>query len=93
MDIHPRSNKMPGSKKSNSSVKRTSSYDSHKEPRPDDFESIESLDEEDLSDYRKGGYHHVQVGDLFKDGRYRVLRKLGWGHFSTVWLVFDEKLV
>ncbi|KAJ9086733.1 serine/threonine protein kinase, CMGC, variant 2 [Entomophthora muscae] len=91
MDIHPRSNKMPGSKKSNSSVKRTSSYDSLKEPRPDDFESIESLDEEDLSDYRKGGYHHVQVGDLFKDGRYRVLRKLGWGHFSTVWLVFDEK--
>jgi len=31
----------------------------------------------------------VALGDTFKDGRYRVLRKLGWGHFSTVWLVHD----
>jgi serine/threonine-protein kinase SRPK3 len=28
----------------------------------------------------------VRVGEKFKDGRYVVLRKLGWGHFSTVWL-------
>ena len=36
-----------------------------------------------------GGYHRVSVGDKFKDGRYRVLSKLGWGHFSTVWLCSD----
>ena len=38
---------------------------------------------------RAGGYHRVSVGDTFKDGRYKVLTKLGWGHFSTVWLCSD----
>ena len=37
-----------------------------------------------------GGYHLVTIGDVFKNGRYVVLRKLGWGHFSTVWLVHDR---
>lgn len=31
----------------------------------------------------RGGYHPVVIGDVF-DNRYRVIRKLGWGHFSTV---------
>ena len=31
----------------------------------------------------------MRIGETFKDGRYTVLRKLGWGHFSTVWLVKD----
>lgn len=35
-----------------------------------------------------GGYHHVKIGDFF-NGRYHVIRKLGWGHFSTVWLAWD----
>lgn len=33
----------------------------------------------------------MKPGDLFKEGRYLVLRKLGWGHFSTVWLVADRE--
>jgi serine/threonine-protein kinase SRPK3 len=33
----------------------------------------------------------VQVGEKFKLGRYVVLKKLGWGHFSTVWLVLDTR--
>ena len=37
-----------------------------------------------------GGYHPVKIGDLFH-GRYHVVRKLGWGHFSTVWLCLDMK--
>jgi serine/threonine-protein kinase SRPK3 len=37
-----------------------------------------------------GGYHPVYVGEKFKQGRYVVLKKLGWGHFSTVWLVLDN---
>ncbi|KAG4304833.1 hypothetical protein PORY_001886 [Pneumocystis oryctolagi] len=45
--------------------------------------------EEDLEDYCKGGYHPVQIGEKFKDGRYIIIRKLGWGHFSTVWLAKD----
>jgi serine/threonine-protein kinase SRPK3 len=31
----------------------------------------------------------VRIGERFKNGRYTVLQKLGWGHFSTVWLVLD----
>jgi serine/threonine protein kinase len=29
------------------------------------------------------------LGDLYND-KYVVLRKLGWGHFSTVWMVYDR---
>ncbi|KAM9828240.1 SRSF protein kinase 3-like isoform X5 [Syngnathus typhle] len=45
-------------------------------------------EQEDPSDYYKGGYYPVTIGDLF-NGRYHVVRKLGWGHFSTVWLCWD----
>jgi len=45
-------------------------------------------EQEDVADYCKGGYHVVNIGDLFQ-GKYHVIRKLGWGHFSTVWLAWD----
>ncbi|KAF9264401.1 kinase-like protein [Marasmius fiardii PR-910] len=54
--------------------------------------SIMTEDEEDWEDYVKGGYHPVKIGDEFSEGRYVVVRKLGWGHFSTVWLAQDTKL-
>uniref|UniRef100_H3CAZ4 non-specific serine/threonine protein kinase n=1 Tax=Tetraodon nigroviridis TaxID=99883 RepID=H3CAZ4_TETNG len=44
-------------------------------------------EQEDPTDYCKGGYYPVKIGDLF-NGRYHVVRKLGWGHFST-WLCWD----
>uniref|UniRef100_A0AAY5E7T9 non-specific serine/threonine protein kinase n=1 Tax=Electrophorus electricus TaxID=8005 RepID=A0AAY5E7T9_ELEEL len=58
-------------------------------PEPEE-EILGSDDEEqeDPADYCKGGYHPVKIGDLF-NGRYHVIRKLGWGHFSTVWLCWD----
>ena len=31
----------------------------------------------------------MAVGETYKNGRYIVVRKLGWGHFSTVWLSKD----
>jgi hypothetical protein len=35
-------------------------------------------EEEDWEDYVPGGYHPVHIGDLFSDGRYTVVRKLGF---------------
>lgn len=43
-----------------------------------------------MEDYKPGGYHPVHVGEVFLD-RYMVIQKLGWGHFSTVWLSKDMK--
>lgn len=59
----------------------------------DDYEVDENSDDEeqeDSGDYCKGGYHPVRLGDLFNN-RYSIIRKLGWGHFSTVWLAWDLK--
>jgi len=53
-------------------------------------EAENTADEEDSEDYCKGGYHPVQVGEQYKDGKYTIVRKLGWGHFSTVWLSRDN---
>jgi serine/threonine protein kinase len=56
----------------------------------DDGDSASSGSDDEGSDgYRKGGYHPVKVGEVFRDGRYVVRKKLGWGHFSTVWLCDD----
>lgn len=55
----------------------------------DDTYSLYSDEEEDMEDYKRGGYHYISVGDVFHEGRYITLRKLGWGHFSTVWLARD----
>lgn len=44
---------------------------------------------ESSKDYKPGGYHPVECGDLFLN-RYLVVQKLGWGHFSTVWLCKDN---
>ncbi|XP_076906747.1 uncharacterized protein LOC143562976 [Bidens hawaiensis] len=50
-----------------------------------------SSEDEGTEDYRRGGYHAVRVGDKFKHSRYVVQSKLGWGHFSTVWLAWDTQ--
>merc|ERR1719364_126433 len=53
-----------------------------------DAEDFSESDDEGADGYRKGGYHVVTVGEVYNE-RYRVLAKLGWGHFSTVWLCQD----
>ncbi|KAF9591721.1 hypothetical protein IFM89_006067 [Coptis chinensis] len=58
------------------------------DPQTDSSSDFTSEDE-GTEDYRRGGYHAVRVGDTFKAGRYVVQSKLGWGHFSTVWLTWD----
>uniref|UniRef100_A0A671XKB5 non-specific serine/threonine protein kinase n=1 Tax=Sparus aurata TaxID=8175 RepID=A0A671XKB5_SPAAU len=57
-------------------------------PPPPQLLGSDDEEQEDPSDYCKGGYYPVTIGDLF-NGRYHVVRKLGWGHFSTVWLCWD----
>ncbi|KAF5624006.1 CMGC SRPK kinase [Fusarium sp. NRRL 25303] len=42
-----------------------------------------------IEDYRPGGFHPVHLGDLFNDGQFKVIRKLGEGAYSTVWLAHD----
>lgn len=43
--------------------------------------------------YHKGGFQPVSLGDTFQSGRYMILRKLGYGQYSTVWLAKDSKYV
>ena len=50
------------------------------------------IESESLNRYRPGGYHPVNINDTFNSGRYCVLQKLGWGGYSTVWLVYDSVL-
>uniref|UniRef100_A0A667ZNG7 non-specific serine/threonine protein kinase n=1 Tax=Myripristis murdjan TaxID=586833 RepID=A0A667ZNG7_9TELE len=79
-----------------STKKQTAQPRTQQQPQPEaspqepEEEILGSDDEEqeDPNDYCKGGYHHVKIGDLF-NGKYHVIRKLGWGHFSTVWLAWD----
>lgn len=66
----------------------TSSSNETIEEDEDEPYSSDEEEQEDSTDYCKGGYHPVKIGDLFLS-RYHVTRKLGWGHFSTVWLCWD----
>ncbi|KAJ8600529.1 hypothetical protein CTAYLR_010709 [Chrysophaeum taylorii] len=56
----------------------------------DNKEAFEEDEEEPEEDYVMGGYHPVSVNDVYDD-RYRVVEKLGWGVYSTVWRCLDAK--
>lgn len=51
------------------------------------------VDAEPIQYYRPGGYHPTLLGDTFKDGRYKILHKLGWGGYSTVWVARDQRYI
>jgi len=46
-------------------------------------------DIEEIKNYSPGGFHPIRIGDEIK-GRYKVVHKLGYGGFSTVWLAKDK---
>ncbi|XP_027858460.1 SRSF protein kinase 2-like [Xiphophorus couchianus] len=74
------------SRKSPTPSKRPPSLQNHA-ASPEPLGSYEEQ-QENPSDYGIGGYYRVEIGEIFVD-RYQVLKKLGWGHFSTVWLCWD----
>ncbi|CAH1121185.1 unnamed protein product [Ceutorhynchus assimilis] len=41
--------------------------------------------QENEAEYANGGYMPIHIGDVLRN-KYKVCRKLGFGHFSTVWL-------
>jgi hypothetical protein len=43
---------------------------------------------ESLKKYKPGGYHPIMIGDILHS-RYRIVDKLGFGGYSTVWLARD----
>eukprot|EP00484_Ammonia_sp_Unknown_P019324 CAMPEP_0197038032 /NCGR_PEP_ID=MMETSP1384-20130603/15083_1 /TAXON_ID=29189 /ORGANISM="Ammonia sp." /LENGTH=1212 /DNA_ID=CAMNT_0042468423 /DNA_START=30 /DNA_END=3668 /DNA_ORIENTATION=- len=45
-------------------------------------------EDSDSKAYGQGGYLRVRIGDRLHN-RYIIEQKLGWGHFSTVWLATD----
>ena len=48
-------------------------------------------DSEGIEDYIDQGFHPVYLGERLHSGKYIILRKLGFGHFSTVWLGLDTQ--
>lgn len=44
--------------------------------------------EEGYDVYKPGGFHPVHIGDIY-NGKYLVISKLGYGLYSTVWLIRD----
>jgi len=52
------------------------------------YTSVEDV--ENLEQYCEGEFHPIHIGDQFHD-RYRIVNKLGYGSYSTVWLVKDEQ--
>ncbi|KAL8836102.1 MAG: hypothetical protein Q9170_003050 [Blastenia crenularia] len=46
-------------------------------------------DVENLEAYCAGGYHPVILSDTYRQDQYRVVHKLGYGSYSTVWLADD----
>ena len=63
--------------------RRSNSQSSSSESSSDE----DDHDVEEIDDYGVDGYHACHIGEII-DSKYVVLKKLGWGHFSTVWLTF-----
>ncbi|KAI0415333.1 protein kinase [Xylaria grammica] len=46
---------------------------------------------ERLESYEPGGFHPVMINDVLHN-RYRIVDKLGFGPYSTIWLARDDQL-
>ncbi|KAJ6028853.1 hypothetical protein N7540_004429 [Penicillium herquei] len=51
----------------------------------------QAIEEQNLPFYHQKRYYPVEIGHLFQS-RYRIIAKLGYGAYSTVWLACDERV-
>jgi serine/threonine-protein kinase SRPK3 len=58
---------------------------------PKTIQAARAISEESISRYCEGGYHPVRIGDVFSNGKYKVVSKLGYGVYSTVWLACNTQ--
>ncbi|KAJ5212360.1 protein kinase [Penicillium cinerascens] len=49
----------------------------------------QAIEEQTLPFYHRKYYYPVKINQVFND-RYRIIAKLGYGAYSTVWLAWDE---
>ncbi len=84
-DLGNKSSAMPDTR----SPATTSDHEEHVEP--DQYDDYMDDQREFRSSYGPGKLHPLRFGDLFSGSRYKVIRKLGAGSFSTVWLARDRK--
>ncbi|KAL8706564.1 MAG: hypothetical protein Q9201_000377 [Fulgogasparrea decipioides] len=61
------------------------------DPEEISFTYLLQEDVENINAYKDDGYHPVKLDDEFCDGRYRVVHKLGFGTYSTVWMAKDRR--
>ena len=63
-------------------------------PSPQETNPATVADDGDIEEgrevYQPNGFHPVYIGDVFND-KYKVLNKIGYGVYSTVWLVENLK--
>lgn len=84
--------------KSEPTVSSQNEHQSHnKTPpksHPKDGGAVAELEdmEEGPDVYHPGGFHPVQLREVY-GGKYEILRKLGYGLYSTVWLVKNQESV
>jgi serine/threonine-protein kinase SRPK3 len=53
--------------------------------------SLSGFPEEDLRE--RSGYFPAWLGQSLLGGKYVIVRKLGWGQHSSVWLARDKEFV
>lgn len=58
----------------------------------EESEWFEGADDSESKAYSTGGYYYARYGEKLNN-RYMLEKRLGWGHFSTVWLATDLKAV